>query len=189
LLWRFHRVHHSDAVLDVTTAARFHVGEIALSALARLPLLALLGAEFWQVVLYEALLLPVIQFHHSNLAVPERWDRRLRLLIVSPNMHRVHHSRFRAETYSNYASVLSVWDRIAGTFRQRPDPRAIRFGLADSAPHEEPGVVDLLAAPFCNPNGYGYAKRHDRPRPAPPCLKQATAGCFPAKPVLAMARV
>src|SRR5256885_17251711 len=78
LLWRFHRVHHSDPALDVTSAVRFHTGEILISSVLRLALIPLLGVSLWQILLYEALLLPVIQFHHSNVRLPERLDRWLR---------------------------------------------------------------------------------------------------------------
>jgi sterol desaturase/sphingolipid hydroxylase (fatty acid hydroxylase superfamily) len=90
-LWRFHRMHHTDPEMDVTTALRFHFGEIIISSALRLAIVPLLGLTLWQVILYETLLLPVIAFHHSNVALPERYDRILRAVIVSPNMHRVHH--------------------------------------------------------------------------------------------------
>jgi sterol desaturase/sphingolipid hydroxylase (fatty acid hydroxylase superfamily) len=129
LLWRFHQTHHRDTELDVTTALRFHVGEITISAVLRLLVIPLLGLELWQVILYETVLLPVIAFHHSNIALPGAWDRWLRALIVSPNMHRVHHSDWQPETDSNFASVFSWWDRIGGTYRRRERVREIRFGL------------------------------------------------------------
>jgi len=106
-LWRFHRMHHSDPDMDVTTALRFHFGEITLSSALRLATVPLLGLALWQVILYETILLPVIAFHHSNVALPERFDRILRAVIVSPNMHRVHHSDWQPETDSNYASIFS----------------------------------------------------------------------------------
>ncbi|HZO86696.1 MAG TPA: sterol desaturase family protein [Chthonomonadaceae bacterium] len=149
-LWRFHRVHHSDADVDVTTAARFHVGEITLSSMLRLAVFPLLGVALWQALLYEVILLPVIQFHHSNVALPERWDRLLRWLVVTPNMHRVHHSRWRPETDSNYASICSFWDRLAGTFRQVQDTHALRLGLDEWEGPEWQTVLGLLRTPFAN---------------------------------------
>jgi sterol desaturase/sphingolipid hydroxylase (fatty acid hydroxylase superfamily) len=148
LLWRFHRVHHSDPRLDVTTAARFHIGEIALSSTLRLAVFPLLGVALWQALLYEALLLPIIQFHHSNVALPERWDRLLRWVIVTPNMHRVHHSRFQPETDSNYSSIFSFWDRLARTFRQVHDARSLRIGLDEWDQEEWQTVSGLLRTPF-----------------------------------------
>ncbi len=114
--WRFHRVHHSDPHMDVTTATRFHPAEIAVSAVLRLGVIAILGMSMRQVVIYGLLHLPVIQFHHSNVRLPERVDRAFRALLVSPTMHRVHHSRYQPETDSNYSSILSV-----RTFASRQD--------------------------------------------------------------------
>ncbi len=129
LLWRFHRMHHSDGELDASTALRFHPGEIALSNVARLAVLPLLGMTVAQLALYEVLLLPVILFHHSNVAIPYRADTVLRWLVPTPWMHWVHHSDRRAETDSNYGSLLSVWDRLFRSFRLREDPSGIRLGL------------------------------------------------------------
>ena len=127
--WRFHRVHHSDNRLDVTTASRFHVGEIFFSSLFRIPLILLLGIHVWELVLYETVLFAVVQFHHANLGLPAGVDRVVRAVIVSPDMHKVHHSRLQPETDSNYASVLSVWDRLGRSFRMRDDVSTIEPGL------------------------------------------------------------
>ncbi len=127
--WRFHRAHHSDIEMDTTTALRFHPGELLLSSFIRLPVLILIGMSFGELVLFEVILNISTLFHHSNLALPEAGDRLLRVLIVTPNMHRVHHSVERDETDSNYTSILSLWDRLAGTFRMREDTRTITLGL------------------------------------------------------------
>ena len=147
-LWRFHRMHHSDREIDVTSATRFHIGELILSSVLRLGVIPLLGLELWQLVLYEVMLLPVIQFHHSNVNLPERWDRLLRTIIVSPNMHRVHHSRIQLETDSNYSSVFSFWDRLARTFRRREDLRAIEFGLLEFDDLKWQTILGMLRTPF-----------------------------------------
>jgi len=128
-LWRFHRVHHSDPEMDVSTAIRFHAGELLVSTLLRLAVIPLLGISVSQLLVYETLLLPVILFHHSNVRFPEPMDRCVRLLIVTPAIHRVHHSRLRLETDSNYSSIFSFWDRLAGTFRLRQSARPVNFGL------------------------------------------------------------
>ena len=128
-LWLFHRAHHSDTQMDTTTALRFHPGELILSTFIRMPVLVLLGMSFGQLVFFEALLNLSTLFHHSNLAVPERWDRLLRMAIVTPNMHRVHHSVKVFETNSNYTSLLSVWDRLYRSFQTREDTRSITIGL------------------------------------------------------------
>ena len=121
LLWRFHAVHHTDRELDVSSAMRFHTGEILLSGVSRLVILPVIGMTMPQLLLYELFLLPVIFFHHSNVRLPQRIDRRLCWFIVTPGMHWVHHSRLRQETNSNYASVLPIWDRLFGTYCCRDD--------------------------------------------------------------------
>ena len=151
LLWRFHRVHHSDPSLDVTTALRFHTGEIVISSALRLLVIPLIGASLWQVLLYEALLFPVIQFHHSNVRVPQQVDRILKLFVASPYMHRIHHSRLRAETDSNYSSIFSFWDRLFRSFRYRSDIEKIDFGLAEFDGEQWQTVAGLFRTPFSSP--------------------------------------
>lgn len=146
-LWRFHRVHHSDLAMDVTTALRFHIGEMVLSVLFRLAVIPLLGITIGELLLYELILQPVIYFHHSNIALPEAWDRLMRLAVVSPNMHRVHHSDIPAETNSNYASIFSVWDRLGCTYRQR-DVRTIHYGLKEFLQPQWQTVAGLLRTPL-----------------------------------------
>lgn len=150
-LWRFHRMHHSDPDMDVTTATRFHTGELVISSILRLGLIPLLGLDLWQVILYELILLPVIQFHHSNVNLPEKYDRCLRALIVSPNMHRVHHSRFQPETDSNYSSIFSVWDRAARTFLLKEQPKSIELGLSEFDEFQCQTVWGMLKTPFFSP--------------------------------------
>jgi sterol desaturase/sphingolipid hydroxylase (fatty acid hydroxylase superfamily) len=115
--------------MDTTTALRFHPGELILSTFVRLPVIILLGMSFAQLALFEVLLNISTLFHHSNLGVPEKWDRRLRVAIVTPNMHRVHHSIEVFETNSNYTSLLSFWDRLYQSFRMREDTLTITIGL------------------------------------------------------------
>jgi len=157
-LWRFHRMHHSDPNVDVTTALRFHSGEIVLSSLLRLAVIPLLGLALWQVILYETLLLPVIAFHHSNVALPERWDRRLRWVIVSPNMHRVHHSDWQPETDSNFSSIFSWWDRLGRSFRLRRDVRVLRYGLREFDGEEWQRLRGLLLTPLAVRRGRGVRR-------------------------------
>lgn len=120
LFWRFHRVHHADRDFDVTTALRFHPLEIAASALFKVGLVYLLGPSALAVVLFEVLLNATAMFNHANLALPAWLDRALRLVLVTPDMHRVHHSARRDEHDSNYGFSLSVWDRIFGTYKAQP---------------------------------------------------------------------
>jgi sterol desaturase/sphingolipid hydroxylase (fatty acid hydroxylase superfamily) len=170
LLWCFHRVHHSDPELDVTSAVRFHTVEILISSALRLALIPVLGISLWQLLLYDALLLPVIQFHHSNVRFPERWDRWLRVLIASPAMHRVHHSRIRVETDSNYASIFSFWDRLGRTFRRRIDLENVRYGLDNYDGEEWQRLTGLLRSGFIAPTLEGPS-----PRPDPAVAKDPRA--------------
>lgn len=129
--WRFHRLHHSDRAMDVTTASRFHVVEILLSSLLRVPVLVLIGCDIEHLALYELLLFAVVQFHHANIGLPAAVDRALRVIIVTPYLHKVHHSVVVAECNSNYSSLFSWWDRVFRTLRILPDPKRIVFGLND----------------------------------------------------------
>lgn len=148
MLWRFHRVHHSDTKMDVTTANRFHFGEITVSSLLRIPIILLIGADIWQLALYEAIMFPVVQFQHANIRLPEKMDRLIRVFITSPAMHKVHHSDYYKETNSNYTSLLSVWDRVFGSFRLRPDLENIRLGLKEFRSDEEQTLGALLKNPM-----------------------------------------
>ena len=139
--WRFHRLHHSDRQMDVTTANRFHFGEITLSSLARVPVLALIGCRLDELALYELLLFAVVQFHHANIGLPEWLDRALRTVIVTPHMHKVHHSVVVVEQNANYSSLFSWWDRIARSFRLAPDLSQVVFGV------DEDALVPALSRP------------------------------------------
>jgi len=148
LLWRFHAVHHSDAEMDATSGVRFHTVEVILSMIARLIVLPLIGLTVPQLLLYETLSLPVILFHHSNIRLPNKADRLMRWLIVTPWMHWVHHSRYQPETDSNYSSFLSFWDRLFGSFRLRDKPEEIDLGLDDWHEKEWRGLFGMLIKPF-----------------------------------------
>lgn len=150
LLWRFHAVHHSDAEMTASTAVRFHTGELLLSTVARAALLPLLGLSMTHLALYELILFPIILFHHANVRVPARLDRALRLVIVTPWMHWVHHSQWQPETDSNYASVFSFWDRIFGSFRLRENPAEIALGLDHFEEAEWKSLRGMLATPFAH---------------------------------------
>ena len=130
ILWRFHKVHHSDSEMDVTTSVRFHTGEILISALLRLGVVLVLGLSLWQVLLYDLLLIPFVFFHHSNVRFPEKWDSWLRMIFTSPSMHRIHHSPERISADSNYGSIFSFWDRLAHSFRIRKSNESVQYGLA-----------------------------------------------------------
>ena len=129
LLWRFHRMHHIDRKMDSTTGLRFHPGEFMFSSSLRLIVIPFLGINAMQLFFYEIILQPIIIFHHSNIALPEKFDRLFRVFIVTPNMHRVHHSQEIFETNSNYASIFSFWDRLFITFKKRKNTLTINYGL------------------------------------------------------------
>jgi len=147
LLWRFHRMHHSDLKMDVTTATRFHVGEHMISAGLRLMLIPLLGLSVWQIVIYEMTVVAMTHFHHANISIG-RTDRVFRWLIVTPDMHKVHHSRWQPETDSNYSVVLSIWDRMARTFRKSSDVNAIAFGLDQFADERWQTIGGMMKTPL-----------------------------------------
>jgi sterol desaturase/sphingolipid hydroxylase (fatty acid hydroxylase superfamily) len=147
-LWRFHRMHHSDPAMDVSTAIRFHPGEILLASVSRLALIPLIGIPLELIVAYDALQLAITQFHHANLSLPPTFDRAIRYVIVSPNMHKVHHSQYQPETDSNYCSVLSVWDRIFGSYREKPDYREIRFGLVGYSDDAHQSLRGMAVTPL-----------------------------------------
>ncbi len=120
LLWRIHRVHHADLEVDVTTAIRFHPVEIALSMLIKIGAVYALGAAPLAVVLFEVILNGTALFNHANIRLGPAAERWLRLFIVTPDMHRIHHSVHRDEHDSNYGFALSIWDRLLGTYRAEP---------------------------------------------------------------------
>ncbi len=120
LLWRFHRVHHADRDIDVTTAIRFHPVEIALSMILKIGLVYLLGAPALGIIAFEIILNGTAMFNHANIKLPLPLDAALRRVLVTPDMHRVHHSIHRHEHDSNYGFSLSIWDRLFGTYIAQP---------------------------------------------------------------------
>ncbi|MBI4051674.1 MAG: sterol desaturase family protein [Elusimicrobia bacterium] len=147
-LWRLHRVHHSDRDLDVTTASRFHLGEILLSTVYRLFLYPLWGPSVSAAALFEMLLLLAAQFQHSNLKLPGFLEDTLRLWFVTPDMHRVHHSEVRDHTNSNYSTVFSVWDKLFGTYRMDVSQEQIKIGLPEYQTSEDVSLGKLLTMPL-----------------------------------------
>lgn len=133
LLWRLHRVHHADRDFDMSTALRFHPLEIGLSMLFKMGVAIALGTPLWALIVFEVLLAVLPMFNHANLALPLWLDSALRLAIVTPDMHRVHHSTARIEHDSNYGFCLSIWDRLFGTYRARPSGGhdTMTIGLTD----------------------------------------------------------
>jgi len=153
LFWRLHRMHHADTDLDVTTALRFHPLEIILSMLLKLALVALLGAPALAVLLFEVLLNATAMFNHANLRLPPALDRFLRPLIVTPDMHRVHHSSAPAETDSNYGFNLSLWDHLFKSYRAQPalGHEGMTIGLTIFRTPQDQRLDRLLLQPFRQP--------------------------------------
>jgi sterol desaturase/sphingolipid hydroxylase (fatty acid hydroxylase superfamily) len=145
-LWRFHAVHHFDRFLDASTAVRFHFGEVAISASVRALVIVAIGMPLASVLLFEALVLGAAIFHHSNLRLPPALEAALARAVVTPSIHWVHHHRVRRDTDANYATVLSLWDRLFGTRSPtRRDP-AMAIGI-EGVPGDL-GFVALLARPL-----------------------------------------
>ena len=150
LLWRLHRLHHSDTGFDVTTGLRFHPFEMAVSLVYKLTVVAALGAPPLAVLVFELLLSIGALFTHADFALPPALDRRLRWLLVTPSMHRIHHSTWRPETDSNYGFHLSIWDRLFGSYRAQPRaPEAsMPIGLEYFRSSDEQNLPSLLLQPF-----------------------------------------
>lgn len=150
LLWRLHRMHHADLDIDVTTGLRFHPIEIVLSMLFKMAVVVLIGVPAVAVIAFEVVLNATSMFNHSNATMPRWLDRAVRLLMVTPDMHRVHHSVLRRETDSNFGFNLPWWDRLFGTYRA--DPEAGHQGMTIGLPvFRDPGELRLdrlITQPF-----------------------------------------
>lgn len=127
-MWKFHMVHHADTHVDTTTANRHHPGESVFRAVFTLIGVVMCGAPMWLVMMYQSMSVVLTQFNHANIRLPLWLDNALSWVIVSPNMHKVHHHYMRPQTDSNYGNIFSVWDRLFGTFNYTPVEQ-IRYGL------------------------------------------------------------
>lgn len=150
LLWRLHMVHHADRDIDVTTGLRFHPIEIFLSMLVKIVVVMLIGAPAVAVVIFEVILNGMAMFNHSNVKLPRWLDSGIRTLLVTPDMHRVHHSVIKCETNSNYGFNLSVWDRLFGTYIAQPEKGHIdmTIGLQQFQSQPTGRFVWMLRLPF-----------------------------------------
>ena len=149
-LWRLHRMHHADTGYDVTTGLRFHPGEILLSIAIKFAAISLLGAPAAAVLVFEVLLNATSMFNHGNVTLPAALDRWLRLVLVTPDMHRVHHSVVPSETDSNFGFNLPWWDRLFGTYRARPSRGhlGMTIGLDLFRDPREQRLDRMLSQPF-----------------------------------------
>ncbi len=150
LLWRLHRMHHTDLDLDVTSGNRFHPLEIIISMLIKMTAVVLLGAPAQGVLAFEVVLNACAMFNHGNIKLPAALDRLLRLVMVTPDMHRVHHSIFVRETNSNFGFNLPWWDRICRTYRPQPEKGHLdmTIGLKEYRDPEKLTLPHLLVQPF-----------------------------------------
>ena len=150
LLWRFHRVHHSDKDLDVTSGIRFHPVEIIFSLIMKAIMVILLGAPLEAVLIFELILNIAPMFNHSNIYLPEKLDHLLRFFMVTPDMHRIHHSIYKQETNSNYGFNTSLWDRIFGTYTAEPRNGQLNMeiGLDDIPETESVSLHRMLIQPL-----------------------------------------
>jgi len=150
VLWRLHRMHHSDLDVDVTTGSRFHPVEILLSLCIKFLVVNPLGASPLAVLLFEIALNGTAMFNHSNVRVPPVIERVLRLLVVTPDMHRVHHSVVRLETDSNFGFNFPWWDRLFGTYRPQPEAghQAMTLGIEQFRDPDELRLDRMLTQPF-----------------------------------------
>jgi sterol desaturase/sphingolipid hydroxylase (fatty acid hydroxylase superfamily) len=161
-LWRLHRMHHADLEFDVTTGLRFHPIEILLSMAIKLTVVAALGAPAVSVLIFEVLLNATAMFNHSNVRIPLGLDRVLRWLVVTPDMHRVHHSILARETNSNFGFNLPWWDRLFGTYRAQPAAGhdAMTIGIEQFRDARELGLDRMLLQPFRGePGRYPLGRR------------------------------
>jgi sterol desaturase/sphingolipid hydroxylase (fatty acid hydroxylase superfamily) len=148
LLWRFHLIHHSDNNVDVTTGLRHHPGDSILRGIFFMLLIFISGAPMYSVMMYQTLVVIATAFTHANISLPLRFDKAISYILISPNMHKVHHHWKQPFTDSNYGAVFSIWDRLLGTFKKL-DPKDIRYGLDRYYPNEkDEDFVALMKKPF-----------------------------------------
>jgi len=169
-LWRLHRMHHADLDFDVTTGARFHPIEILLSMGLKLAVVSALGAPPVAVIIFEVLLNGTAMFNHGNIHIPNSLDRILRLFVVTPDMHRVHHSVVPREANANFGFNLPWWDRLFGTYRDQPEGghTGMTIGIAQFRDGRELWLDRLLLQPFRGAYGaYALGRSEDWPEDQP----------------------
>ncbi|MBS0025990.1 sterol desaturase family protein [Chitinophaga sp. 2R12] len=149
-MWQFHKIHHIDTQIDATTALRHHPVESLLRVIALFVAIVTMGVPFWMVMFYQSLSAFMSQFNHANIHLPKWLDNALSWVIVSPDMHKVHHSHYQPETDANYANIFSIWDRLFGTFVKVPDTLALRYGLDEYQDPRYQEIGSLLKVPWQN---------------------------------------
>ena len=148
VLWRFHVIHHADNNVDVTTGLRHHPGESVLRGLFFFIGIIVSGAPMYAVMIFQTVLIIATAFTHANISLPKRLDKALSYVLISPNMHKVHHHWKQPFTDSNYGAILSIWDRLLGTFKKL-EPSEIKYGLDRYYPNEkDENFISLVKSPF-----------------------------------------
>ena len=148
VLWRFHVIHHADNNVDVTTGLRHHPGESVLRGLFFFIGIIVSGAPMYAVMIFQTVLIIATAFTHANISLPKRLDKALSYVLISPNMHKVHHHWKQPYTDSNYGAILSIWDRLLGTFKKL-EPSEIKYGLDRYYPNEkDENFISLVKSPF-----------------------------------------
>ena len=148
VLWRFHVIHHADNNVDVTTGLRHHPGESVLRGLFFFIGIIVSGAPMYAVMIFQTVLIIATAFTHANISLPKRLDKALSYVLISPNMHKVHHHWKQPFTDSNYGAILSIWDRLLGTFKKL-EPSEIKYGLDRYYPNEkDENFISLMKSPF-----------------------------------------
>jgi sterol desaturase/sphingolipid hydroxylase (fatty acid hydroxylase superfamily) len=162
-LWRLHRMHHADLDFDVTTGARFHPIEILLSMAIKLAVVAALGPPAVVVLIFEVVLNATSMFNHGNVLIPPRFDRVLRWVVVTPDMHRVHHSIIPRETNSNFGFNLPWWDRLLGTYRAQPADghEGMQIGITQFRTPRDLWLDRMLVQPLRGETGEYPINRYD----------------------------
>ena len=147
-MWKFHLIHHADQQIDTTTANRHHPGESVFRFGFTLLAVFIIGAPIWMVFMYQSISVILSQFNHANISLPKWLDKMISYIIVSPNMHKVHHHYVQPYTDSNYGNIFSIWDRIFGTFKTL-DPDKLVYGIdTHMLPEENSKIANLLKMPF-----------------------------------------
>ncbi len=153
-LWRFHNVHHLDPDMDMTTAFRFHFGEIGFSSIFRIVQISFIGISPFVFIIYEFFFTANTVFHHSNIKLPIKFERILNRIIVTPRMHGIHHSQYKNETDSNYSTVFSWWDVVHRTIRLNVPQNKIVIGVPAYSNKEDNKLLKLITHPFKKQKDY-----------------------------------
>lgn len=156
-LWNLHNIHHTDRLLNVSSALRFHIFEIILGSLFKLPFIILLGIPLNALLLYEIILNLNVYFHHSNIRVNDKLDSVLSVIVITPSIHRVHHSLRLKKSY-NFSSVLVIWDKIFSSFHIKEDSNNLKYGVPGYSDDKYQSFLYMLKQPFIkNKNGWWFS--------------------------------